>query len=140
MGEVIYVYTKLNNTIGKTLKISTGTILLETADAGANQKIYFIGGFYVGVIYPITNPTLTTGVASIDPLNPGAPGGFNGTFIVMFQLETYDQSIWSNGVPDGAIFLGTGAVNNQAEDGTYSSLLFFLDGIYMRSCNWDGSF
>ena len=43
--------------------------------------------------------------------------------------------MFSGGAPNGSIFLGTGAVNNQATDGSYTSMFFFLDGIYVRDCS-----
>jgi len=133
-SEFIYVYVRLNNTSGGPLTVSQGTIILENADSGSNQKMYFAGGPYVGAYYPVTSTILTPGTVTIDPLNPGATGGKNGTFIALFQLTTYDQSLFSGVVPAGSIFVGTVAINNQAEDSTYSTLLAFTDGIYARPC------
>ena len=133
-SELIYVYVRLNNTSGGQLTLSQGTIILEAADAGSNAKMYFAGGPYLGVYYPVTSTSLTTGTATIDPLTPGAPGDKNGTFIALFQLATYDHSM-KNSIPNGAIFTGTIAVNNQAEDNTYSTLLAFTEGVYVRPCN-----
>ncbi|MGD0175543.1 MAG: hypothetical protein ABSC50_01815 [Candidatus Bathyarchaeia archaeon] len=134
----IFLYVLLNNTTGKTLIINTGTVILNTADSTANSKLYFAGGTYVGTIYPVTPGTPLTApptTATIDPLNSTAPPSHNGTFIVMFQLTTYDQGLFSGkGGTSGDIFLGTAAINNQARDGTYTSMSIFIDGIYDRDC------
>ncbi len=132
-SELIYVYVRLNNTSGGTLQVSHGTIILEAADSGSNSKMYFIGGPYVGAYYPVTSPTLSA-TATIDPLNPNAASGMNGTFIALFQLATYDQSLSSGGVPNGAIFVGSIAINNAAPGIGYSSLLGFTAGLYARPC------
>lgn len=134
-SEFIYVYVRLNNTSGGSLTLGEGTIILEDANSGSNQKLYFAGGPYVGMFYPV-NSTALTGNATVDPLKPGVPTGRNGTFIALFQLSTYDQSLFSGGgvVPDGTVFVGSVAINNQATGSTYSTFLAFTDGIYVRPC------
>ena len=135
-NPTIYVYAFLNNTTGKTLRLVSGTIILTTANSSPNQKVYFVGGEYIGSIYPIAPATgvYAPSIATIDPLTPGAAGGRNGTFIAVFVLDIYDQSVFSNTPLPGTIFIGTAAVNNRATDGSYSSMFFFMDGIYVRTC------
>jgi len=128
----IYVYTRLNNTTGIPLTLNSGTIILETADAGSNQKIYFMGGSYVGVYYPVSSAILNPS-ETIDVLNIGVPGR-NGTFIAVFKLSSFDQTLWSGAPKPGSIFLGTAALNNQATDSTYTGMIAFIDGIYIRPC------
>lgn len=132
--ETIYVYIRVNNTLGTQFRVNAGTIILETADAGANAKIYFAGGPYVGVYYPVDLSSPLTKNALIDPLNPGTTGK-NGTFIAVFQLINYDHSLATAGAaPAGSIFLGTAGLNNQAQDGSYTSMTVFTDGMYVRPC------
>ena len=138
-SETIYVYTRLNNTTGIPLSLNSGTIILETADAGSNGKIFFMGGSYIGVYYPVSS-TILNPSETIDVLKIGVPGR-NGTFIAVFKLTSFDQTLFSGsgGVPKGgkpgAIFLGTAALNNQAEDSTYTGMIAFIDGIYIRPCD-----
>jgi hypothetical protein len=131
-SEFIYVYVRLNNTSGGPLTLGEGTMILEDANSGNNQKLYFAGGPYVGMYYPVDATTLT-GNATVDALRPGVPGR-NGTFIALFQLATYDQSLFSNTPPAGTLFVGSVAINNQMKDSSYSTFLAFTDGIYARPC------
>jgi hypothetical protein len=132
--QTIYLYARMNNTSGGDLSLTAGTVILETSDSGANNKIYFIGGPYLGAYYPVTSKTLTKN-AVIDPMNSSKPPEHNGTFIALFELTNYDQTLFSQIPPGGAIFLGTASMNNRIQGGGYTSMIAFLDGIYVRPCS-----
>jgi hypothetical protein len=131
--QSIFVYARLNNTSNNALTITAGNVILETAFSDSNMKVYFLGGYFIGAIYPVTSATFSKS-ATIAPISKPGPGDDNGTFIAIFELDAYDQALWSAAPPDGLMFMGTGALNNQARDGTYTSMMFFMDGIYIRSC------
>ena len=60
------LYAFLNNTTGKTLKLVSGSVILQSATSGPNAKEYFIGGTYlVNVTQP--TPQLRPGLRALRP-------------------------------------------------------------------------
>jgi hypothetical protein len=141
-NTVIYVYALLNNTTGKILVVNNGGIILQTADAYNEQKPFFIGAIYEATVPLVTKEGPVTTGANITYTT--ATIQVNQLFIVIFKVTNWSQSLQTNpgldrAANNGDIFMGTGSVNNAlgklAEDNTYNSIFFFLEGVYLKkSC------
>ena len=129
----LWVYALLNNTTGKTISVNNGNIILQTADAAADGKPYFISFRYVSTVPLVTigqNRTYTSATVQMNQL-----------FVVIFRADAWSQSLQTKpgmnaAAANGDIFLGTGSVNNAkgtlAEGNDYNSVFFFLEGVYLK--------
>jgi hypothetical protein len=144
----LWMYAHLNNTTGKTLMINSGSVFLETADSHSNSKQFFLGADYFGTVYPIVRPP----GQNITYANVTIP--VNQEFMLIFKVTGWEQDLKNKntGADDvathGDIFMGTGSANNggsiapllgkwtkdtYAEGNTYTSIFFFLEGVYIRT-------
>jgi hypothetical protein len=131
----VWISALLNNTTHKTLTVNNGAIILEVADAASDAKQYFVGASYLGGVYPISSVKNQTQTTITVPNNPDAQ------FIVIFKVTFWEHDLQTNpgignAAGNGDIFQGTGSANNalgtNAEDSTYTSIFFFLEGFYLK--------
>jgi hypothetical protein len=129
-GTIMYIYAQFVNPKGPTISITTGSLLIQVTAASANQKVYFIGGQYIGGILgsgqfvPAPNPLIV-------PENPAV------TATLIFQILNFNVGQQKN--PTGAVtlsFSGMAAVSNGATDSSYFGASLLLEGFYDRtSCS-----
>jgi hypothetical protein len=129
-STTLYIYAQFVNTKSMTVSITTGSLLIQVTASSANQKVYFIGGQYIGGL-------ITSGafVAAPNPLIVPANPQITATLI--FQVVGYNVGSQKN--PTGALrlsFSGMAAVSNTATDSSYFGASLLLEGFYDRtSCS-----
>lgn len=126
-----YIYANTTNSLSVPITINQGNLIVQVASSASDNKVYFIGGPLVGVVYPVSPSGLNNaGVFKTSAtISPGA------RFILVFQIIYTNASIGSAS-PSGLVFSGTATVNNGASSPPSSSfreLAIYLDGLYVRS-------
>lgn len=124
----LYIYAKFTNTKTSPVTVTTGSLLIQVTAASANQKVYFIGGQYIGGIAGsgafVAAPSALTISASQEST-------------LIFKMLNYQLGSQKN--PTGAValsFSGMAAVSNAATDSTYFGASLLLEGFYDRtSCS-----
>jgi hypothetical protein len=123
----MYIYAQFSNTKSTSVTISTGSLLIQVTAASANQKVYFIGGQYIGGI-------LTGGTFVQAPSTLTVPANPNVVATLIFRIYNYNVGTQKN--PTGAVtlsFSGMAAVSNTVTDSSYYGASLLLQGFYDRT-------
>ena len=128
--QCLYVTVYTANTLNTTITFSWGYMEILTALSSSNQKEYFLGGDYVGIVWKDTFYSYGIPVA----VQPG------DDFYLIFRITSMNLGSPLAGkiTGSGQSFTGTAVMNNgfsnQAEnDNTFRQFTIYLDGLYVRN-------
>jgi hypothetical protein len=126
-STLLYIYAKFTNTKATAVAITTGTVLIQVTASAPNNKVYFIGGNYIGGV-------VGSGAFVAAPTALSVPPSQDSTLI--FQMVNFYVGTHHNPTDVvGTTFSGMAAVSNAAKDSTYFGASLLLEGFYDRpSC------
>ncbi|MGD0175544.1 MAG: hypothetical protein ABSC50_01820 [Candidatus Bathyarchaeia archaeon] len=121
----IYVYAYSADTLNIPITFSWGQLVIMTATSGSNQKQYFVGGDYVGIVWK----NKFWGAGTAVTVQPG------DDFYFIFQITNINYGAPTSS--SGDLFTGTATVNNAYgttnEGPLYRAFVIYLDGLYVRA-------
>ncbi len=120
----MYISGVFTNPKSSPITITSGSLIIQTAFATANAKVFFIGGGLVGVYYG--------GVFYGPGGQSGSPNVLPNTSVTLI----FRMFAWLTGSNmAGVSFTGTASVSNGLEDVNYFGGAIVLDGLFVRgSC------
>jgi len=123
----VYIYANFTNTRTSAVKISTGSLLIQVSQSGANQKVFFIGGLLLAINYQGQPYQAGTEV----PPSGIAPGT---SALLIFQINGWNSPTGGASVA-GQTFVGLASITNGETGSGYYAASIFLDGLYIKpSC------
>lgn len=117
----MYVYAKFTNPFTQSIQVSNGNLIMLVALSGSNDKPFFIGGTFLGVVYPV--PSTFTPVGTSVTIAAG------GQAILLYQINAGVVKS-SNGDTSNLQFSGQASVTNALRTDQYFAAAILLDGLF----------